>query len=85
MVEGQPSRRFSQDMAKDGLRVFQDFYSRDPQGLDPSVLQPPIPGLVVLRSVAPRMRLSVNLDCQPRIAAEEVENIESGRMLTPEL
>ncbi len=47
--------------------------------------QPSIALLIVFRLVAATMCFSINFDGQFTGGAEEIENVRSGRVLTPEL
>ena len=85
MVEGQTRNRFGYDPSNDSISVLQDIHRGNPKRRNPSLAQPPIPHLVALRPIPTRMRLTVNLDCQPGITAEEVQHIWPRRMLPPEL
>jgi hypothetical protein len=85
VVEGQTRLSFSEDVAKDGVRIRQNLSGRNPQGPDPSSLEPGIADCIPPRPIAARMRLPVYFDRQPGIAAEEIQHIRPGRMLAAKL
>jgi hypothetical protein len=85
VVEGQPQDRLRDNSAHYGIKVRKHLASRDSQSLDSSGTEPRVSRGVSLGSTATVMRFSVELDGEPRIAAEEVEIVRPGRMLASEL
>ena len=85
MVEGQPRGGLRRNPTQHRIRVAENIGRRNPQRLNPGRSQPPIPGRIPLRSVTPRVGLSIHFYRQPRIAAEEIQNVRPGGMLAAEL
>ena len=85
MVEGQASLRLVDNPAKDRVRIFEDIGGRNTQCLDSSGPQALVPNVIPPGPVAARMRLPVHFDRQPRVGAEKIQHIGSGRMLASKL
>ena len=84
VVEGQASRSFSQNRTKHHVHVLQNLRSRNSKGLDPGSSQPFVSSVIPPWPIAERMRFSIHFDAQPRVAAEEIQDIWPGRMLAAE-
>src|SRR4051794_24163166 len=85
MVEGAPSPALFDDMRDHAVHVLKDLDSRDPKCLETALLQPNVPPLVPLRSIAAIVRFAVDLHCEPGLKAGEVHRIASLRELPAEL
>jgi hypothetical protein len=71
-VEGQAGGCFADDVANDGVEVGQNVNGWDAECVDACFAQPRIAVVVALRTVSPRVRFAVDLDCEPCVAAEEI-------------
>ena len=71
VVEGQPFPRLMRKPAKHRISIVQDICGRNPKRFDSRRTQPLVPSRISLWLVSQRMRFSVHLNRQPRIAAEK--------------
>ena len=85
MVEGAARSAFFKNLSQDGLEMIANIGREKAQRLDPLRGQHSIPPLVAGRIVTHVVTCAVNLDCQSRGVAEEIERVESARVLVAEL
>ena len=85
VVEGEARAGTFHHMRQRRLEIAVDFSGRDAERADTRLCKPGVSHLIALRPISAIMRLSVDLDREPGVCAEEVEDIRPARMLTPEL
>jgi hypothetical protein len=85
MVEGQPRSRFGNDPLQNRIWIVQQRFGGNAERFDCSRSQPIITHGIPLRPVAERVRFSINLNRQPSVTTEEVEDVRTGRVLAAEL
>src|SRR5689334_3515499 len=85
VVEGQTRDGLRNHPTDRRIRVLQNVNRWNAEGRDSRLAKPRIPHLIPLRAISTRMRLAVDFDRQPRIAAEEIEHIRPAGMLPAEL
>ena len=73
MVEGAPLLTRIDDSEDDPLEVGEHLFGRYAHGQKTQILEIPVPGRVPGRVVAPVVRLAIDLDCQTRRQAGEVQ------------
>jgi hypothetical protein len=78
VVEGKAGYGFGDDGPQNGLEVVQDLFRRNAHRLDARAGKPGVAGFVALRPISAPVRLSVDLDGEARVVAEEVERIGSA-------
>jgi hypothetical protein len=66
------------------IQILQNIARRDPHDRDTLGFQPGIAPFVFLGNIPAVMDQSVNLDCQRQFRAEEVQDIDSRRLLATE-
>ena len=84
-VEGQTRRSLLNDMNEDAIEIRQDLARRYAKGKDPRPCQPKITGGIPLRRFSSRVRFTIDLDRQSCVAAEEIEDVWTGRVLPTKL
>src|SRR5436190_1287875 len=85
MVEGQPRRRFSDNPLERWISIVQQRLGRNAKCVDARCSQPFITHRVPLRAIDEGVRLAIDLNRQPCVAAEEVEHVRSGGVLPAKL
>src|SRR4051812_26414814 len=85
MVEGQPCLCFNYDPLQHRVCIFEHVDGRDPERSDPLRSKPLVAIQITFGPVASRMPFTIDFDRQPRIAAEEVDDIGTGRVLPTKL
>jgi hypothetical protein len=85
MVEGHTRFRFGEDPTQDRIGIVENCSGRDAKGCDSPRSKPSIACFISHWSIAHCVNLAIDLDCQAGIAAEKVENVRTGGMLSPEL
>jgi hypothetical protein len=83
MVEGQSLCRFNQNVPKHGIDVVEKLASRNAERFNTRRSKPPVSSSITPRLAPAGVGLSVDFDCQSCIAAEKIEHVRTGRMLTP--
>src|SRR4051794_36421792 len=81
MVEGLVGRDAGNDMIDHGRHIIEDGPGRYPYYANTFSRQPDIARPILFRLIATLMRLAIDLNCQLRARAKEVEHIAAGRML----
>jgi hypothetical protein len=85
MVEGQARHCFSRNPPKHRIGVIEKFGSGNAESVNSGCFQPLVSSCIALRPVAARMCLSIHLYREPSIAAEEIQDKRTRRVLSPEL
>ena len=75
MVEGRSHGRRRKNVPDHRIQISQDPHRRNPPRRNPPPHQPIIAPRIPLGLIPPRMRLAINLNRQPRIAAEKVADL----------
>jgi hypothetical protein len=84
-VEGAPTVTLAHDSADYTLQIAENLLRGNPHRAESKFLQEAIPACVALRTIASTVRLSVDLNSQPRLQAGEVEREWALRALFAKL
>ena len=84
VVEGQSRLCFRTYVGHDSFQIRHHLTGRNPKRCNTRIGKPLVPSFVPLCPFAKVMGASINLNRQPRIAAEEVQNIDTAGVLPAE-
>ena len=84
MVEGQAALNFRKNPANGRIGIFEDLGCWNSQRMDAGGAQPDVASFIPLWTITSIVSFAFDLDRQPRVGAEEVEDISAGRVLPTE-
>ena len=85
VVEGQARGSLGDNASNNHVQILKHIGRRNTHRRDPAIGKPVVADIITGRLLPPRMRLAIDFDRQPRVAAVKIQRVGARRVLAAEL